>query len=205
MLLVLLPMSLKAQEQETLFAHPIDHGGFGALVIKGTQIADEPALLMGMYGGWLIDHQFMIGIGGYGLVNMIPASRLAEQVYNFDGDRMAIGLGYGGLMLEYIVAPTKLLHLNVQTLIGAGSATYMYDWYDECDDDFWNDDAWDDRHDLFFVLEPAVHAELNLTTWFRIAGGVSYRYITGMNRLADLNNNDLSGISGNLSLKFGAF
>ena len=38
-LLTVLTTSLQAQEQETLFSSPVDHGGFGGPVLKVSQIA----------------------------------------------------------------------------------------------------------------------------------------------------------------------
>ena len=202
LLLTFITLPLQAQEQETLFSSPVDHGGFGGPLLKVSQIAGETGLLVGGYGGWLIDHRLMIGAGGYGLVSNIRADAAAEEAYSPHGEKLYVEFGYGGIMLEYIIAPSKLLHLNVQTLIGGGSAGYREDWYD---------DSWDwhgsyrDRHEIVFVLEPAVNAELNLTTWFRVAGGVSYRYVTGINDLVALQDSDLSGLSANLAFKFGAF
>lgn len=200
--LALLAVPLQAQEQETLFSSPVEHGGFGGPVLKVSQIAGETGLLVGGYGGWLIGHRLMIGGGGYGLVTNIRAEAAAEDAYSPSGEKLYLEFGYGGVMLEYIIAPSKLLHFNVQTLIGAGSAGYREDWYD---------DSWDwhgnyrDRHEIVFVLEPAVHAELNLTTWFRVAGGVSYRYVNGIDELIALENSDFGGLSGNIAFKFGAF
>jgi len=58
--------------------------------------------------------------------------------------------------------------------------------------------------DSFFVIEPSVHVNLNVTTFFRIAAGVSYRYVSGLNSTLSTNA-DLSGPSGVLTFKFGMF
>jgi hypothetical protein len=53
-------------------------------------------------------------------------------------------------------------------------------------------------------LEPALNAEVNITSFFRINAGASYRYISGLN-YNNLKNEDFSGFSGALTLKFGSF
>jgi hypothetical protein len=201
--LVALSMPAMAQEQETLFQGEVDHGGFGALVMKATPIKGDLGFMMGGYGGWLINHQFMIGGGGYGLVSNHRASTVAENLYSPAGERLYVQFGYGGLMLEYICRPTKLVHLNFQALLGAGGVGYRTDWYD--DNYFEGHHGTYGRTEAVFVAEPAVNVELNITDWFRIHAGAGYRFVTGLDELIGLENSDLSGVSGNLALKFGAF
>jgi hypothetical protein len=55
-----------------------------------------------------------------------------------------------------------------------------------------------------FVIEPGIDAEINIHKNFRIGLGVYYRIVSGVD-YADLTNTDLNGISGQITLKFGAF
>ena len=111
-----------AQEETLIGNGEITHGGFGGPVIKYTQIKGEPALLIGGRGGWIINHSFVIGGGGYGLVSDIEADNfltfapLEPIPY--------LNFGYGGLELEYIIQSDKLMHFTVYTLIGAGGISY---------------------------------------------------------------------------------
>ena len=204
MMFAVITLSASAQEQETLFSSPIEHGGFGAAVAKMTPIRGEMALIVGGYGGWLINHQLMLGGGGYGLVSNIRASNDAEAAYSPYGEQLYVEFGYGGVMLEYIMAPSKLVHLNVQALIGGGAVTYRDDWFDGMYNDNYNSRHYG-RTEALFVAEPAVNVELNVTEWFRVSAGASYRFVTGADELIGLENKDLSGPSGQLALKFGAF
>jgi hypothetical protein len=200
----ILTLSASAQQQETLFSSPVEHGGFGGVVTKMTPIRGEMAAMFGGYGGWLIGHQFMIGGGGYGLVSNVRASAEAEQAYSLNNKPLYVDFGYGGLMLEYIIEPTRLLHVNVQTLIGGGSVNYRENVYE----DLFDDDAGDHRFgngDAVFVAEPAVNVELNVTDWFRVAAGASYRYVSSVSAIRGIENKDLSDVSGQLALKFGSF
>ncbi|MDX9758239.1 MAG: hypothetical protein RBU27_03680 [Bacteroidota bacterium] len=203
--LALLTATASAQEQhETLFSSPVEHGGFGGVVTKMTSIRGEMGLMVGGYGGWLIDHRLMLGMGGYGLASSIRARSEAEQTYAPNGERLYVEFGYGGLMLEYILAPHRLVHVNVQALVGAGGVNYREDWYD----DFLDDNP-DHRHhgrvEALFVVEPAVNVELNITDWMRLSAGASYRFVNGIDELRGIEDTDLSGASGQLALKFGAF
>jgi hypothetical protein len=57
---------------ETLFSGNVEHGGFGGPVVKFTQIKDEFGVLVGGRGGWIINHSFVLGAGGYGDSGAIP-------------------------------------------------------------------------------------------------------------------------------------
>jgi hypothetical protein len=58
--------------------------------------------------------------------------------------------------------------------------------------------------DVVVVFEPAVNAELNVTSWFRLNAGVSYRVATGVNQ-EGLRNRDFSGLAAAVTFKFGGF
>jgi hypothetical protein len=197
LLLIVLGTPLFAQQQ-TLFDGELESGGFGGPAARFTQIQKEFAVFAGGYGGWLINHQLMIGGGGFGLATEHVVSGDAMAYYSFPRT-MYLEVGYGGGMLEYIFLPNSLLHGSVSVLIGAGGVTYQESRYE------WNDHDYSRRSDAFFVLEPTVNAELNLTTWMRLAAGVSYRYVSGIGELVGISNSDLSGPSASIALKFGSF
>lgn len=184
----LFTLSAFAQEEETLISSEIKSGGFGGPVLKVTSINGETGVLIGGRGGWIINHSFIIGGGGYGLVTNVSAktpSIFGERYLNF---------GYGGLELEYIPASNDLMHVSFMTLIGAGGIGYR-------DADF---NVRRNNTNAFFVLEPAANMTLNVTRYFRISAGFSYRYISGVETAAS-SNTDLSGPSGMLTFRFGKF
>jgi hypothetical protein len=191
-LCLILSIPVFAQE-ETLIGSEIESGGFGGPSLKITQLNNENAVLLGARGGWIINHTFVLGGAGYGLVTRVQAQKT-------DSIHHTIDFGYGGLDLEYIASSNNLVHLSIGLLVGAGGVGYRND------DDNRYDDIIDDSHpkDAFFILEPNVQANLNVTSFFRIAAGVSYRYISGLqSQLAT--NTSLDGVSGVLTLKFGKF
>lgn len=189
-----LSISAAAQEQ-TLISGKIESGGFGGPVVKFSQIDGRFAVLVGGYGGWLINHTFMIGGGGFGLANTIRGSR-AAQLYYGTGNDLRLQFGYGGLMLEYIGEHNSLVHYYVSALIGAGGVNYDYInnlYYDNFDE-----------ASPCFVFEPSLGAELNVTRFFRIAAGAGYRLVRGTD-LVGVSDSQLSDFSLNLTFKFGKF
>lgn len=190
-LFLLLANSLLFAQEETLLGNgEIFNGGFGGPVIKFTSINNHFGVLVGGQGGWIINHSFIIGGGGYGLANNVKASS------SFMGTEELLNFGYGGVEFHYIVNSEKLVHYSVSLLIGAGGIGYRepQNW----------DLEWDNSLQGFFVMEPTISVMLNITTFFRIGVGGSYRFVSGAN-LDELKDSKISGLSGEIVLKFGKF
>jgi len=198
---IMYAMPIMAQEQ-TLFSGKTEFGGFGGPVWKTTMLNDDWGLMMGGRGGWSINHVLSIGGGGYGLTTNIPAP-VSDRYLNF---------GYGGGIVEVILASDKVIHLTTNVLVGGGGVNFRKDW-EEMNGD-WEDCyrcSYDKDYDpdftptdSFFVIEPGVELEINVAKFFRVGLGVSYRYINGI-ETEGLKDKDLSGISANVILKFGKF
>jgi len=187
---LLLASPLLAQEEETLLKGTIESGGFGGPVVKIGSLNGESGVLVGGRGGWIINHTFILGGGGYGLVNNVRARVLGPR-----GERY-LAFGYGGLELEYVPEWNKLIHVSFMTLVGGGGVG----WRDTQAEAV----PREEESDAFFILEPAANVTLNVTPYFRISAGVSYRYVTGVNSAAS-SNSELSGPSGVLTFRFGTF
>lgn len=186
-ILLLSTMSIFAQS-ETLVSGGIMSGGFGGPVVKFTQINGEFGVLLGARGGWIMNHTFIIGAGGYGLVSEFDTKSV------FKGELLQLMMGYGGLELEYVNSSNRLVHFSVYLLLGAGGLTYkeLNDWISpKVTDEFW-------------IAEPAINVELNISSFFRISTGVGYRFVTGVD-LGNFKNSDIAGVSGILTFKFGRF
>ena len=184
-----------AQEQ-TLITGKVEHGGFGGPVVNISQVREEMAVFVGGRGGWIINHMFSIGGGGYGMVTEVNAPEEADKHY---GRELNINFGYGGFVSEFIVNSDNLIHYTLSALIGAGGVTYTEDIEGEG-----QEEKAFDKSDAVFVFEPAIHGELNVTEWFRINAGISYRVISGLD-LYELNKSDLGGPAIQITFKFGTF
>lgn len=174
-------------QQQTLLSGKIDHGGYGGPVLKGIQIGDKPGLMVGGRGGWIIDHTFIVGGGGYGLVTEVDAP----------GDSL-LNLGYGGLSVDLVLRSDELIHLTVGSMFGAGGIGLRSRDGMDMNDEFQND------QNEFFVMEPEVNVELNVASFFRLCGGVSYQYFDGIDAFG-FTDEHFNGLAANLMFKFGTF
>ncbi len=176
----------REMQDETLITGKTRLGFFVAPVMKITELHDNVEGFMGGYAGLIINRNFVIGVGGFGLVNDFEDGAPRDRLLDF---------GYGGLLLGYISRSHKLVHLSVHSLIGGGGVCYRI-WYDD-----WFDDSYEDA---VFVLEPGLDLELNVTRHFRIGLGGSYRLVYGVD-FADLSSHDISGPSASLTFTLGRF
>lgn len=184
--LILMAIPATAQEQTLLGdLDNIEHGGFGGPAVRFTQIDGNFGVLTGGRGGWIINHRFVLGGGGYGLAN--PNQVTAPDA---TGDAVTgkLEMGYGGGLIEYVIASNAMIHGSVELLVGAGGLTTQK----HADDD------------AFFVIEPGANLMLNITQFFRLGAGVSYRSVHGAN-FGDYGDDDLTGVAWGLLLKFGSF
>jgi hypothetical protein len=199
------------QEFKTIFNgnrnnNKVVHGGYGAILMNYSQIDNKDAFLAGIRGMWLINHGIGIGIGGYGFASELKFSQNSND--NNMNDYSLAG-GYGGLVIEPIIAAKHPVHVSFPVLIGAGGvASVQEQWspYPVHDNDYYSEDA-----EAYFVIEPGVEVEFNMVKFFRLAVGGYYRFTSDVN----LNtwtgsdyktiNPDLSGFSVGLTLKFGKF
>jgi hypothetical protein len=183
---------LQAQEIQTLFDGDVSHGGFGGPVLKIGGVAGSTGLWVGGRGGWIINldenHAISLGGGGYGLVteHEVIDPLIEEELYAMNG--------YGGFILEYTNRSYSLVHFTATSLIGAGGLMLRDRSFEDVSDD----------PDTFFVLEPGVNVEVNVTGFFRIGAGASYRITSGINRFG-FSDSDFSGFNGVITLKFGKF
>jgi hypothetical protein len=210
-------------EEEVIFGGKLENGGYGGPHISIGQLNDEIGFFVGGRGGWIIDHSFSVGFSGSGLVSNNRIKNYSQEVSRWGYDSVGYyhqiktmdsswymsDFGYGGLLLEYIYNSNEIFHFTGSLLIGGGHLAYnnepismrhnnnyiMYDGYNY---------EFDKKSTDFFVLEPAVSLELNVTKWFRIDAGVSYRIVSGVD-MPQTTNSQVSGLSGNLILKFGKF
>ena len=191
LILCLNSTQLTAQTAQTLFDSDVRHGGFGGPVVKFSQVADQGSVWVGGRGGWIIvfddSNSLSLGGGGYGLVTNHPADNTLDE------DLYAMA-GYGGFEFEYTYKSHRLLHFSMKNLIGGGGLMLRDRDFEEIDENVNN----------FFVFEPSLNAELNVTGFFRISAGAGYLFTSGINRFG-FSDNDFSGLNANITLKFGSF
>lgn len=179
---------------------PRSSGGYASLSNKFTSINGDYANVVELYGGWYINHRFLIGIAGAATTNNIPVPLQDRTVEDLD---LSYEYVQCGMMTEYIMASHRAVHVGFQLFTGAG-LTLQYER------DLENEEHWDSYYDYdhdenwFVVAEPGVKVEVNIFKWMRFTPGVSYRMAFGSEGKG-LTDDDISGVSVNLGLKFGKF
>jgi hypothetical protein len=187
---LLLPSALLAQQDQTLARGDGSFGGFGGPQFRITRAAGETIGLAGGGGAFLIGRRLAIGGAGFGGTTRVDA------ILEGSPTRGEMDLSYGGLTIELISYPSRLVHPVVGLLVGAGSVSV------------WPDDLRprnrSGTEEFFGVVEPHVGLELNVIKWFRIGAMAGYRVAINAedSRLAD---SGFNGASGTLVLRFGAF
>jgi len=171
-------------------------GGYIAPEIKVSNVHEDISLFVGGKIGFTFNDKFSIGLAGYGLSN--------NSNFNIDysgnpNTSARIGMGYGGLSMEYSLFSNKVIHFTVPVVVGA-AGIYIY----EDDGDFFYNDYEDIENSAAFVVEPGVNIEVNVFKFMRLDLGASYRLIAGSD-LFYLQDEDLSDLSFNATFKFGLF
>jgi len=171
--------NINAFERDSLIKDKEDsHGAFGGLATKNTELNGNTETLIGLKGAWLFNHNVYVGLAGYGT---------NSEIKNTD-----LHMGYGGVIAGYIFKPSKIVHYNVEMLLGAGGL----------DDGRDTGDA--ENTDTFAVVEPSANVSFSITQYADLSFGLSYRLVQETNQV-NLSDSDLSGLSFNTSLVFGRF
>jgi hypothetical protein len=159
------------------------------------------AAVVGGQGGWVLNRRFVLG-GAVRGVAPRPDVTLRNRSQN-DPESAQLQLGYVGLLLEYIGAPSDLLHYGAELVVGGGTVELVDDQAFRAGASV-SEDSFD--RSGAFVSEVGARAELNVTSFFRIGLSGGYRLVAGADlEKADVSNGDLSAPYGQLSLRFGSF
>lgn len=184
-------------EIKSLLNRNNDLGGFGSIDLKVTEMADVRTMLLGAKGGLIVNKNFLFGLGGYGI-----ATNTEFDVNRSSGQPQPLQLygGYAGMLIGGMIAPEKMIHISIPVLLGAGGVEIS-------DEDFFpsfSDSEYTIERSAFFVVEPGLDLELNVTRILRLGLGASYRWVSGsdLNLLSD---DELTNWSGNFSIRFGGF
>lgn len=172
------PADLEAQTARTMVRGEASHGGFGAIVFKGSGVNDQFAGFFGARGAWLIDHVFALGVGGYMMGGGVDVQRPVGQ--------RSLDMWYGGAEIEFISGWSQVYHITFLTLVGGGQLEL------------------EGESDGIWAVEPELNLEVNVASYFRLNFGGGYRFIWDVD-YPELDNGDLSEFFGQVTLKFGAF
>jgi len=176
-------------QEEQLIGDKIESGGFGGPTWKLTQLGGKTAILDGGRGGWVINHAFVLGGGGYGTQSDVKTDLLGPE-----GKPLYMGMDYSGLEIEYVHNSPRLVHWTVRSLFGGGKIRL-----NERDSP-----SRETVSDGFGVVDADFNVELNVLRWLRVDAGAGYRLVFGI-ETSGLSNSDIGGAFGQVTVKFGKF
>ena len=185
---------LNNQEINTVFKQNKRDGFYGGLSTGYSPINNSHGVVFSARGCWIMDHWFAIGLGGTGFVSNVDQFDFVD----FSNNNTFLGGGYGGVVLEPMLAPLKPIHVTFPVLVGGGAVASLdetdlnqsYDYYP--------------LGDYFFVVEPGIELELNLTKWLRASVFATYRY-TSKITIDQVASDALRSYSTGVALKIGLF
>lgn len=174
----LFAMTTFAQRDQTLFGKSGLglSGAWGANTTNLTFFEDDFTVITGGYGGLEFGKTLFVGWGGYRTTNDF---KLGSQQQNDD-----LSMSYNGLMLGYAPLSHKAIHPKFTVLAGGGNLRVRGEGSDD-----------------ILVIEPAVGAEINVLSWFRVGLDAGYRFVTATDLL--VNDSNASAPFGQITFKFG--
>ena len=194
---------LKKEEKHdrTVFGNVSSFGGFMAFSTKVGDINGQSSLMVGGEIAGVFSSKFNFGIAGYGLTTNVDADS-----YDSNGELYEIHFGYGGLLLEPVIASEKMVHVSLPIILGVGGAGLhrRSNHKLKSENSEYLKDKYDYDTDVVLVAEPGLNLEINLFKNIRLDIGATYRYVYD-SKVKEIRDQELSGISGNVRLKFGWF
>ena len=175
------------------FGQKIESSAFGAPVLKFTSLKGQSALVLGARGGWMINKSIVLGGGFYSLVNNVKSGIIDPQ----NGQNVSMGFNYGGLELEYIFLSEASIHASLDMLFAGGGVTFVASNENTSNLNYFSQDL--------LVWEPEVNLEFKIVNWLHLAAGISYRIISSYSAYYGISKDDLTGINGVFTFKFGTY
>lgn len=161
------------------------NGGYGAAISEITWVNGKPSLSLGGYGGWLINHKFLVGAAGQ---NTFFKHKVNGKKENFQ-------LNYYGLYTEYKLMPERKVHVSF-------GLTGALGWLE-------NDVTSAQKRrkkdgDFTYVIQPKVGVNAIITKFMQVQAYGSYR-ITGNTNSLYYSSDNYNGPSAGAALVFGKF
>ena len=168
-------------QDETLFNRSHRGGFFVSPIIEYSDFDADITTAVGGGLGFVAGDLFF---GAYGL-GVADYDRLLDDKFR------KLEMGHGGFWLGYVVPQHRAVHLFTSVKAGWGAVNIEFD-------DF-------DYEDTFFAVTPEAGLEVNVFSWFRLAGAVGYRFMNGLADSPNFDKNDLQTMTGTLTIRIGGF
>jgi len=158
--------------------------GYGGLQVRQSSVNGSSNMLIGGYGGFLLNERLMLGAGGFGTLQTINVPNEAgNQGYE---------MGYSGFVTEYNLPLSQRWQVVGGALIGGGR---------------FETELADGRSlkSKLFVMEPRVQLAYSLGPWIQAVAGMQYRIVSSEALPETISSSDLSNLSVGVGLRIGIF
>ena len=165
--------------------------------LKVSRLIEGYQLYTGIKGAILFNDKIAIGLTGGGFVTeevFVGLNDMGEETY------LNTIMGYGGFYVDYIIHTESPVLISFPMLIGAAGVALFSK---QAVGNLVADEEMVEGG-VFFIYEPAVNMEVNITRFLRMGLGIGYRFAVrgDMDRVSA---QDLSDITLNWNIKFGSF
>jgi hypothetical protein len=183
------------QHINTLFKKEKRDGFYWAYATGYSPINNDNGLVFSGRAGWIMDHWFAFGFTGTGFINNFDQLELYDYRQPAQTDLFSLAGGYGGLFIEPIAFPLKAVHVSFPVVLGAGGLTKVHNYVN---DDFL------EKTDLFYLVEPGLELEVNVTRWLRFAIYGTWRFTSDIH-LENVSAKALENYTAGAIIKVGLF
>lgn len=201
-LLIIIPRHIHAQlESQHVFGKewPVEWSMFLAPEIKYSALYGKGELYGGLKGALLFNHHYAFGLSFGSFVTEAVANGPGSQ-----GDTTGLNtvMMYGGFYLDYVTSFNAPVQISFPTIIGGGGVLLLEKMPPNPVSGIIDEKLVEGG--VYFVVEPAINLEINLTRAIRIGIGGGYRFIINSD-LERFSNKDLSAPTLNFNIKFGTY
>lgn len=174
----------------TISAQSMESDVFAAPVFKYTRLVNQPALIIGGKGCWIINKHLALGAGYYALTSNVRSNYFDVQ----NNQEVLLNFNYGGLEFEYLLFKDPLFNLWLGMLTAGGGVEYYVP-----------NRSKNYPYTNLLVWEPQINFEVKIFEWLHADTGLSYRIISDIYRLFNVTKNDMQGINILLTFKIGEY
>lgn len=178
---------------------PVEWSFFLAPEVKYSSLFDVGALYGGIKGALLFDHHYAFGLsfGSFLTEALTEAPGTSGEMTGLNEVMM-----YGGFYFDYVTTFDSPVQLSFPTVIGGGGILLLEKTGPNPISGI--EDEKMVEGGVYFVVEPAVNLEINLSRIIRIGLGGGYRFIVNSD-LERFSDRDLAAPSVNMNIKFGIY
>jgi len=154
--------------------------------LSATEYANHGTLSPGGQIGMMASKNLLIGLDGN---LMLPFIKIRDVVAD---NEATVYSAYGGVLLEPIINPNRVLHVSFPVVLGGGLIGYVWDNSDATETDF------------HLAITPGISLNYMLSSNLRFATTYSYRYARKIS-LPNAAENAFDGHNISLVLRIGRF